>query len=186
MRCAFDVGGCVLVAAVCALLLAAPAPAVAQEPDGHAIHGAFGYELGATYVPDAAADMIEDRGGLVRVDVPPRIPTGFFRYHALWLEPESQAIVQITATAPHPTRESAEAALQSLLGILRNKYGQGTYEDLAHTFRRDHRSIHVGVSLQGSVYVLAIAYQDDALVSRAMQEAAKRRYGLPKAQDNGL
>ncbi|TVM19901.1 hypothetical protein DPQ33_01345 [Oceanidesulfovibrio indonesiensis] len=186
MRCAFGVVGSVLVAASFAVLLAASSSAMAQEQGREAITGAFGYDLGAAYVPDADAEMIQERGGLVRVDVSPQIPTGFFLYHALWLEPESQTIVQITATAPHPTRDSAEAALQSLLDILENKYGQGTYEDLVHTFRHGRRSIHVGVSQQGSVYVLAIAYQDDELVSRAMEEAARRRFTPPRTDDGGL
>ncbi|MFW5734133.1 MAG: hypothetical protein ACOCWR_03640 [Oceanidesulfovibrio sp.] len=177
----FGVTGRFLLAA--AVLLAASIPALAQEQDGAVIDGAFGYELGAVYVPDAATDMIQDRGGLVRVDVSPRIPTGFFRYHALWLEPESQTIVQITATAPHATRQAAEGVLQMLLEVLRNKYGQDSFADIVHTFRRGQRSIHVGVSLQGSVYVLAIAYQDDALVAQAMEEAAKRRFSLPGSDD---
>ncbi|QJT08477.1 hypothetical protein [Oceanidesulfovibrio marinus] len=168
-----------LVAAAAAAALLLLAGAAAAQPIGtEPIDGAFGFTLGDVYVPDSATDMTQDKGGLVRVEVEARIHTGFFRYHALWLEPDTQRIVQITATAPYPTRESAEEALASLLDVLRKKYGHGVFEDLVHTFHNKERSIHVSVSVQGSIYVLAIAYQDDALVNEAMRKAAERRYSI--------
>ncbi len=157
-----------------------------KEPE-HPIPGAFGFRLGQLYTPDEGAEFVEERQGLVRVEVEPLQSNPHLRFHSLWLDPEDQTVAQIVGVGPQEDERAAELALARLRDALERKYGPMTYEDLAYSIHKEGRSIHLGASLQGDVWVVAVIYQDDALTAQALERAARQRYGLtttPRARDD--
>ncbi|AGW11959.1 hypothetical protein DGI_0017 [Megalodesulfovibrio gigas DSM 1382 = ATCC 19364] len=112
---------------------------------------------------EGAAAPVEP--GLLKAEVSPLVDSGLFDFHSLWLDPQSRAIVQISASRAYPNPREAEQAHLTLVGLLTGKYGSPRTEQLRQVFGSQGRSVHVLMSLEGEVAILGVVYQDDRAVA---------------------
>ncbi|GAB7080292.1 hypothetical protein [Megalodesulfovibrio paquesii] len=139
----------------------------ASQPDTSGpqrIEGAFGYLLGERWTGRATPA----EPGLLKVEVPPLVDSGVFDFHSLWLDPETRAIVQISASRAFETPREAEEAHLALINLLTAKYGPPRTEQTRQVFEVQDRSAHVLLSLEGGMAILGVVYQDNQAAATAL------------------